>query len=70
MSQDELCYRSATALAEEIAGKDVSPVEVVDAVWARSNVKIPFSTPTARSSSSRRFRRRAPRSRRCSGGNL
>ncbi|HSF29017.1 MAG TPA: amidase [Candidatus Tectomicrobia bacterium] len=32
MSQSELCYRSATALAAAVARKDVSPVEVVDAV--------------------------------------
>jgi aspartyl-tRNA(Asn)/glutamyl-tRNA(Gln) amidotransferase subunit A len=32
MSQEELCYWSATALTEAIARKDVSPVEVVDAI--------------------------------------
>jgi aspartyl-tRNA(Asn)/glutamyl-tRNA(Gln) amidotransferase subunit A len=32
MSQDELCYWSATALREAIARKHVSPVEVVDAI--------------------------------------
>jgi aspartyl-tRNA(Asn)/glutamyl-tRNA(Gln) amidotransferase subunit A len=32
MSQDELCYWSATAMAAAIARKDISPVEVVNAV--------------------------------------
>jgi aspartyl-tRNA(Asn)/glutamyl-tRNA(Gln) amidotransferase subunit A len=32
MSQDELCYWSATAMAAAIARRDVSPVEVVEAV--------------------------------------
>jgi aspartyl-tRNA(Asn)/glutamyl-tRNA(Gln) amidotransferase subunit A len=35
MSQDELCYWSATAMAAAIARKEVSPVEVVDAVLSR-----------------------------------
>jgi aspartyl-tRNA(Asn)/glutamyl-tRNA(Gln) amidotransferase subunit A len=32
MSQDELCYWSATATAAAIARKDVSPVDVVEAI--------------------------------------
>jgi len=38
MSQDELCYWSATATAAAIACKDVSPVDVVEAILARLNV--------------------------------
>jgi Asp-tRNA(Asn)/Glu-tRNA(Gln) amidotransferase A subunit family amidase len=35
MAQDELCFWSASAMAAAIARKDVSPVEVVEAVLAR-----------------------------------
>jgi Asp-tRNA(Asn)/Glu-tRNA(Gln) amidotransferase A subunit family amidase len=35
MSRDELCYWSATAMAAAIARKEVSPVEVVDAILSR-----------------------------------
>ena len=32
MSQDELCYWSASALASAIARKQLSPVEVLEAI--------------------------------------
>jgi aspartyl-tRNA(Asn)/glutamyl-tRNA(Gln) amidotransferase subunit A len=41
MSNDELCFLSATELAQRIAARELSPVEVVDAVLARAEAVDP-----------------------------
>jgi len=41
MSDDELCFLPATELARRIAARDLSPVDIVDAVLARAEAVEP-----------------------------